>query len=75
MLNTILYEKLTGLKLHLASFHKQTRETGTANSMEMKKSVFAKDRQHNLTCTCNSGLIAVSPGTVFGGISGLKLQF
>lgn len=56
------------------SFHKQTGEIGNGNSMERKKIVFAEGRQHNLACTCASGLIVVSPGTIFGCISGLKLQ-
>lgn len=73
-LQITFYEKLTGLKLHAKSFQKQRKEIGTRNSTERKEFIFAEDRQHNLACTCTSGLIAVSPGTAIGCISGLKLQ-
>lgn len=69
MLEIILYEKLTELKLHPTAFCKQG-ETGTGDSMEKDRLLFAEDRQHNLACTCILGLIAVSCGTAFGCISG-----
>lgn len=45
--------------------NEQRGEIGTGNSKKRKKVVFVEDRQHNLACTHTSGLIAVSPETVF----------